>query len=132
MTEAAAFRRARRALLLAGAAACLPARAQRVFRLGLLAQGDDGRYSPQVLLQGFPDAPSGRSAPAAELGLNDGLMRLQLSGLGAATLVPVQAPDAPACPRRSTSCWGRACSTSCSNCRQLASPPSAPRRRARR
>jgi len=98
MTEAAAFRRARRALLLAGAAACLPARAQRVFRLGLLAQGDDGRYSPQVLLQGFPDAPSGRSAPAAELGLNDGLMRLQLSGLGAATLVPVQAPDAAGLP----------------------------------
>ena len=57
----------RRALLLAGTAACLPVRAQpraqpRAFRLGLLTQGDDERYSPQTLQRGFPDGRELRPA----------------------------------------------------------------------
>lgn len=83
---------ARRAFLLAGAATGLPVRAQpRAFRLGLLTQADDERYSPQALQRGFPDAPGGRSAPAAQLALNDSLVHLQLAGMNAAELVPVEA-----------------------------------------
>ncbi|WP_253261852.1 hypothetical protein [Ramlibacter montanisoli] len=85
----------RRALLLAGAAASLPARAQqRAFTLGLLTQADDSRYAARALQQAFPDAPSGRSAPAAELALNDSLVTLQLAGWSPARLLPVEAASA--------------------------------------
>ena len=71
----------RRALLLAGlAAAAAPVAAQqRTFALGMLSQSDDERYTPQALQNGFPDAPAGRSAPAAEIALNDGLVNLQMA-----------------------------------------------------
>lgn len=82
----------RRALLLAGAAASLPARAQqRVFTLGLLTQADDERYGQQVLQQGFPDAPAGRAAPAAEIALNDSLVTLQIAGWSSAKLLSMEA-----------------------------------------
>src|SRR5262245_9848635 len=101
MTEGASgLQSTRRALLLAGAAACLPARAQqpaqRPFLLGLITQGDDERYGPQTLLRGFPDAPGGRSEPAAQIALNDSLVTLQMAGRSAAQLVPVEAEGAAA------------------------------------
>jgi ABC transporter substrate binding protein (PQQ-dependent alcohol dehydrogenase system) len=89
----------RRALLVAGAAACLPARSQqRPFTLGLLTQADDERYSPQALQKGFPQAPAGRSAPAAQLALNDSLVSLQMAGRSAAQLLPLEAASAEALP----------------------------------
>jgi ABC transporter substrate binding protein (PQQ-dependent alcohol dehydrogenase system) len=102
-------RATRRALLLAGAAACLPGRAQtqaraqaqaaqRPFLLGLITQGDDERYSPQTLLRGFPDAPSGRSEPAAQIALNDSLVNLQMAGRNGAQVVPLEAANAEAVP----------------------------------
>lgn len=100
MTEAP-FRVAlrRRALLLAGAAAALPARAQqRVFALGLLSQADDPRYDTQALQKGFPDAPSGRSAPAAQIALNDSVITLQMAGWTSTQLVTAEAPAAAGIP----------------------------------
>jgi ABC transporter substrate binding protein (PQQ-dependent alcohol dehydrogenase system) len=104
MTEALHGPRAtRRALLLAAAAAGLPARAQpqqqqRPFLLGLVTQADDERYAPQTLLRGFPDAPSGRAEPAAQIALNDSLVILQMAGRGSAEVVPVEAANAAATP----------------------------------
>ncbi|GAB3649283.1 type 1 periplasmic-binding domain-containing protein [Ramlibacter alkalitolerans] len=101
MTEGRrAFQASRRALLLAGAAAALPLRAQpqQPFRLGLLTQGDDERYSPQTLLRGFPDAPGGRSEPAAQIALNDSLVTLQMAGRNGAELVALEAPAAADLP----------------------------------
>jgi ABC transporter substrate binding protein (PQQ-dependent alcohol dehydrogenase system) len=89
----------RRALLLAGAAAAGPVRAQqRPFVLGLLTQADDPRYDPQTLLKGFPDAPSGRSLPAVQIALNDSAFRLQLAGWTSTELVPAEAANAAALP----------------------------------
>ena len=89
----------RRALLLAGAAVALPARAQqRVFSLGLLSQADDPRYDAQALQKGFPDAPSGRSAPAAQIALNDSVITLQMAGWTSTQLVTAEAPDAAGIP----------------------------------
>jgi ABC transporter substrate binding protein (PQQ-dependent alcohol dehydrogenase system) len=98
MTEASRIRR--RALLLAGAGASLHAFAQppAVFKLGFVTQADDERYSPQELLKGYPDAPSGRSQPAAELALNDSFVRLQMAGIASAVVLPVQATDAGGVP----------------------------------
>jgi ABC transporter substrate binding protein (PQQ-dependent alcohol dehydrogenase system) len=84
-------------MLLAAAAlgAAGLARAQeRVFQLGLLTQADDERYLPQTLQKGLPDAPSGRSAGAAQLGLDDTAFALQGAGWTSARLVAVEAPDA--------------------------------------
>lgn len=90
----------RRSLLLAATASVAASvhAEPRPFRLGLLSQADDGRYSPQALQKGFPDAPSGRSAPAAQLALNDGAIKLQLAGWSSARLVPVEAASAAALP----------------------------------
>jgi ABC transporter substrate binding protein (PQQ-dependent alcohol dehydrogenase system) len=89
----------RRALLLAGAAAAAPVRAQdRSFVLGLLTQADDPRYDPQTLLKGFPDGPSGRSLPAAQIALNDSAFRLQMSGWTSTHLQVAEAADAAALP----------------------------------
>ena len=85
----------RRACLLAAAAAvAAPVRAQprRLFALGMLSQSDDERYSPQALQSGFPTAPGGRSAPAAEIGLNDSLVNLQMAAWTSTQLLPVEAP----------------------------------------
>lgn len=87
----------RRVLL--GAAAALAARplqaqARPPFVLGFLSQADDERYSPPVLQKGFPDAPAGRSAAAAQLALNDSLFNLQIAGWGETRLVAREAADA--------------------------------------
>lgn len=89
----------RRALLLAGAAAALPVRAQQpVFGVGLLTQADDPRYDPLALLKGYPDAPGGRSAPAAEIALNDSLVTLRMAGWAEAKLFAVEAASAAEVP----------------------------------
>lgn len=90
----------RRALLLAGAAAAaVPAQAQqRRLLLGLLTQADDARYDPQTLLKGFPDAPAGRSAPAAQIALNDSAFRLQFAGWTTTRLLTVEAANAAGLP----------------------------------
>lgn len=97
----------RRRLLLAGVAGLVAAPAlvlaqaqapKRVFFLGLLTQGDDERYSAEALLKGFPDAPSGRSAGAAQIALNDSAVNLQLAGWGSARLLAQQADSAAALP----------------------------------
>ena len=90
----------RRALLLAGAAAALPARAQqqRTFTVGLLTQGDDDRYSQPVLQRGFPDAPAGRSEPAAHMALNDSSIPLRIAGYGADRVLAVEAASAGELP----------------------------------
>lgn len=99
MTERTTSILPRRALLLAGAAAALPVRAQQnVFSLGLLTQADDERYSPEALLKAYPDAPAGRSAPAAQIALNDSTINLQMAGWTSTRLVPLEAPNAQALP----------------------------------
>jgi ABC transporter substrate binding protein (PQQ-dependent alcohol dehydrogenase system) len=83
------------------AAAALPAVAQpaRNFALGMLSQADDPRYDASVLQHGFPDGPSGRSAPAAQIALDDSTFTFQAAGLGEARLVAVEAADAAALPQ---------------------------------
>ena len=82
------------------AAAALPARAQprRVFALGFLSQADDERYDPAVLQHAFPDAPTGRSAPAAAIALNDSAFTLQTAGVGEGRLIASEVPSAAALP----------------------------------
>lgn len=97
MTEAAPALPGRRAWLAALAAlATVPAWAQppRTFLLGMISQADDERYSPQALLEAYPDAPAGRSGPAAQLALDDAAFALQGAGYAGAKLVEVQAPNA--------------------------------------
>jgi ABC transporter substrate binding protein (PQQ-dependent alcohol dehydrogenase system) len=99
MTEGAVLPLGRRALLLAAAGAAWTAHAQqRPFLLGLLTQADDERYAAPSLQRGFPDAPAGRSAGAAEIALNDSLFNLQLAGWSPAQLVALEAPDAAGVP----------------------------------
>nr|WP_240980413.1 ABC transporter substrate-binding protein [Ramlibacter agri] len=81
--------------LATGAAAAQPARA---FLLGLLTQGDDERFSPQSLEHGYPEHPYGRSAPAAQIALDDSAFALQNAGYASAKLVTVEAPDAAGLP----------------------------------
>jgi ABC transporter substrate binding protein (PQQ-dependent alcohol dehydrogenase system) len=95
MTEGVSLLSRRSVLLAVAAGMAAPVRAQqRLFALGMLSQSDDDRYSPQVLQSGFPDAPGGRSAPAAEIGLNDSLVNLQMAAWTSTQLVPAQAPAA--------------------------------------
>ncbi len=97
MTEGAAGHRVgRRALLLlAGAAACVPLQAQqRVFTLGLLTQADDERYAAQEVQKGYPESPWGRSAPAAQMALEDSAFALQGAGWTSSRLVSAEAADA--------------------------------------
>ena len=85
----------RRALLGAGLALPLAARAQRpVLPVGLLTQADDPRYGTQALLDAYPDAPGGRAQPAMQMALNDSTLILQLAGWDGAQLLPVEAADA--------------------------------------
>lgn len=95
MTEAAGrLVLQRRALMLAGVALAVPARAQqRVFSLGLLAQADDERYSPQSVQKGYPDAPAGRAAAAAQIALDDSAFALLGAGYAASKLVSAEAAD---------------------------------------
>jgi ABC transporter substrate binding protein (PQQ-dependent alcohol dehydrogenase system) len=101
MTEGPAHLPRRRALLLAGAALALPVRAQqqqRPFGVGLLTQADDERYGAQALQKGYPDAPGGRSAPAAEIALNDSLVLLRMAGWAEARLHAEEAATAAEVP----------------------------------
>jgi ABC transporter substrate binding protein (PQQ-dependent alcohol dehydrogenase system) len=100
MTDGTAHLPQRRALLLAGAALALPARSQqqRPFGVGLLTQADDERYGAQALQKGYPDAPGGRSAPAAEIALNDSLVLLRLAGWAEARLHATEAATAAEVP----------------------------------
>ena len=98
MTE---FLIGRRTLLLAGAAtlaAPVSAQPPRVFTLGLLTQADDERYAPEILQKGYPEAPGGRSEPAAGIGLNDSAFGLQMAGFASSRLLPVAAANAAALP----------------------------------
>ena len=89
----------RRTLLLAAAAAGLPAHAQqRTFSVGLVTQADDERYSPSVLQKGFPDAPSGRSEPAAQIALNDTAIPLRMAGWSSDRLLAAEAASAGEVP----------------------------------
>lgn len=85
--------------LAAAALFCSPVLAQpRRFTLGYLAQADDPRYEPQTLLKGFPDAPGGRAAVAAEIALDDSGFALQGSGWSAASVLREEAPDVAGVP----------------------------------
>lgn len=92
----------RRSLLLSSVAAVAArsalAQPPRVLSVGLLTQADDERYSVPVLQKGYPDAPRGRSAPAAQIALNDSAITLQMAGWTAAHLVPLESPDAAGLP----------------------------------
>jgi ABC transporter substrate binding protein (PQQ-dependent alcohol dehydrogenase system) len=99
MTEGRARPLRRRTLLLAGAGLALPAYAQqRTFAVGLVTQADDERYGAQALQKGYPDAPGGRSAPAADIALNDSLVTLRLAGWTDAKLHAVEAANAAEVP----------------------------------
>ncbi|MDB5860713.1 MAG: hypothetical protein JWQ76_4402 [Ramlibacter sp.] len=83
------------ATLACGSAWAQPARS---FQLGLLSQADDERYAPEVLQKGYPDAPGGRSEPAAQIALNDSAFTLQAAGWAPARLLAVAAASAAALP----------------------------------
>lgn len=78
------------------ASTVLAARAQprTRFTLGFLSQADDERYDASVLQHGFPDAPSGRSAAAAQIALNDSAFTLEAAGLGEGQFVATEASNA--------------------------------------
>jgi ABC transporter substrate binding protein (PQQ-dependent alcohol dehydrogenase system) len=82
------------------AAAAWPVAAQppRAFSLGFLSQADDPRYDPAELQRGFPEAPGGRSAPAAAIALNDSAFTLQAAGIGEGKLIASEVPNAGALP----------------------------------
>lgn len=82
-------------LLLAGAASAQP----RVFALGVLSQADDPRYEAQLLEKGYPDGPSGRSAGAAQLGLEDAVFTLDAAGWAKSRVVAREAADAAGLPK---------------------------------
>src|SRR3954469_6239817 len=95
----AVFRCRPRALLLASAAASLPAWGQqRPFNLGLLTQADDERYSQQRLQKAYPDAPAGRSEAAAQIALNDSAIPLRMAGWSSDKVLPVEAATAAEVP----------------------------------
>jgi ABC transporter substrate binding protein (PQQ-dependent alcohol dehydrogenase system) len=66
----------------------------RELAIGFLLQADDERYSAQALEKAYPDAPSGRSAVAAKLALDDAAFTLQSAGWTGAKLVVAEAADA--------------------------------------
>ena len=84
--------------LLAAGAAPAGAQARRSFPVGYITQADDERYDPAVLQRGFPDAPLGRSAPAAQIALNDSAFILQGAGVSDSRLLAVEAPNAAGVP----------------------------------
>ena len=86
------------ASLLAAAAAPAWSQPGHTFVVGLLTQADDERYDPTVLQRGFPDAPLGRSAPAAQIALNDSAFILQGAGLTDSRLLPLEAANAAGLP----------------------------------
>ena len=88
-----------RQLLVALCVACGSASlAARDFAIGLLSLADDERYSSQMLEKGYPDAPAGRSAAAAQVALEDTAFTLQSAGWSKGRLVAAQAPDLAGLP----------------------------------
>lgn len=86
-------------IVVAAATLAVPAWAQpHGFTLGLLTQADDERYSPQTLQKGFPDAPGGRSAVAAQIALDDSAFTLQAAGWTSARVVTGEAANAGGIP----------------------------------
>jgi hypothetical protein len=72
--------------------------AAREFAVGLLSVADDERYSPRAIEKGYPEAPNGRSAVAAQLALEDAGFMLQSAGWSKGRLVAVEAPDQAGLP----------------------------------
>ena len=70
----------------------------REFAIGLLSLADDERYSSQMIAKGYPDGPSGRSALAAQVALEDTSFTLQSAGWSKGRLVAVEAPDLAGLP----------------------------------
>ena len=70
----------------------------REFAIGLLSLADDERYSAQMIEKGYPDGPSGRSALAAQVALEDTSFTLQSAGWSKGRLVAVEAPDLAGLP----------------------------------
>ena len=70
----------------------------REFAIGLLSLADDERYSAQMIAKGYPDGPSGRSALAAQVALEDTSFTLQSAGWSKGRLVAVEAPDLAGLP----------------------------------
>jgi ABC transporter substrate binding protein (PQQ-dependent alcohol dehydrogenase system) len=100
MTEARRLRCAAAACVLAACGlllTALPATA-RELAVGFLSLADDPRYAPQVLAKGFPQAPSGRAAVAAQLALDDASFTLQAGGWTGARLVAAEAADLAGLP----------------------------------
>ena len=91
MTHRARLARIGIALLFAATAATAGA---RDFLLGYLTQADDERYAPSVLQKGYPDAPGGRAAVAAQIALDDSQFALRGAGWTGAKLVAVEVADA--------------------------------------
>jgi ABC transporter substrate binding protein (PQQ-dependent alcohol dehydrogenase system) len=79
------------------ACAALPA-AARELAIGFLSLADDPRYASQALEQAYPEAPSGRAAVAAKLGLDDAAFTLQAGGWSGARLITAEAPGLAALP----------------------------------
>lgn len=71
----------------------------REFAVGLLSLADDERYSVQAIEKAYPDAPSGRSAVAAQVALDDAAFTLQAAGWSRGRLVAAEAPDLAGLPR---------------------------------
>ena len=70
----------------------------RELAIGLLSLADDERYSAQMIEKGYPDGPSGRSAVAAQVALEDTSFTLQSAGWSKGRLVAVEAPDLAGLP----------------------------------
>lgn len=70
----------------------------RELAVGFLSLADDPRYALQALEQAYPEAPSGRAAVAAKLGLEDAAFTLQAGGWSGARLITAEAPDIGSLP----------------------------------
>lgn len=71
----------------------------REFAVGLLSLADDERYSVQAIEKAYPDAPSGRSAVAAQVALDDAAFTLQAAGWTKGRLVAAEAADLAGLPQ---------------------------------
>lgn len=86
-------------LLVAGCVALFSAPlVAREFAVGLLSLADDERYAVQAIEKAYPDAPSGRSAVAAQVALDDAVFTLQAAGWSKGRLVAAEASDLAGLP----------------------------------
>jgi ABC transporter substrate binding protein (PQQ-dependent alcohol dehydrogenase system) len=72
--------------------------AARELAVGFLTLASDERYSAQALEKGYPLAPAGRSAAAAQLALDDASFGLQAAGFDQSRVISVEAPDLAGLP----------------------------------